>query len=565
MTRSIAVVLATATVAALAHAASALGATPFSAGIGTGHDLAVGSDGTGHVVWIRDDGVEDEVPYCRVPLGASGCAAGSTTLEFPDTSLVSDPDSFGTAHVFAPAPNKVVVVASCTQCGVGGLPDRTYMWVSTDNGASFPTVVQMGADIMVGGQTGFMTSGGVDVVLGVEGGLFMGMDFPIIESADFSLGGGGGFVFNPAVVPGPDSSTVVHAIDDLHAVKYAVFTDPATAGITPSELNNPSNWTSKLLSAPEGENSETHLSSGGNGVLLSYRYFVPNDNRIALRRFDAATDTFGPPLYVEGTNSIDNNSADMPHHSQDGSGRIHVVWRSLHGGGRLRYTRSDDGGVSFSQVANLATSESFQDPIVEASPAGGGYAVWSGSGTSTIRVVPIDPMFEADPAAGGGPGGGPGGGGPGGGSDTTDPSVGGFSAGSSTLTSGAGTTFTFNSSEPGRATLSFHKRVKGLKVRRRGRQRCVPQTRARLRRLRRSAGSRAAYRRLLRQRRCKAWKKVGQIRREVLAGRNEIEWNGRVAGRRLSPGLYQARLRIIDGAGNVSRTERLRFRVKRRR
>jgi hypothetical protein len=93
----------------------------------------------------------------------------------------------------------------------------------------------------------------------------------------------------------------------------------------------------------------------------------------------------------------------------------------------------------------------------------------------------------------------------------------------------------------------------------------VPQTRARLRRLRRSAGSRAAYRRLLRQRRCKAWKKVGQIRREVVAGRNEIVWNGRVAGRRLSPGLYQARLRITDAAGNVSRTETLRFRVKRRR
>jgi hypothetical protein len=563
MTRSIAVVLATATAAVLAHAAPALGATPFSAGIGTGHDLAVGSDGTGHVVWIRDDGTEDEVPYCRVPAGGAACDGESTILEFPDTSA-SNPDSFGTAHVFAPAPNKVVVVASCTQCGTGGLPDRTYRWTSTDNGVTFPAVQELGNDLMVGGQTGHMTSGGVDVVLGVEGGLFMGMDFPIIENADFSLGGGAGFVFNPAVVPGPDPSTVIHAIDDLHAVKYAVFTDPATAGITPAELNNPSNWVSKLLSAPEGENSETHLSSGGNGVLLSYRYFVPNDNRIALRRFDAAADTFGAPLYVEGTNSIDNNSADMPHHSQDGSGRIHVVWRSLHGGGRLRYTRSDDGGVSFSQVANLATSESFQDPIVEASPAGIGFAVWRGSGTSPIRVVPIDPQFEADPAAGGPGGGGPGGAGPGG-SDTTDPTVGGFSAGSSTLTSGAGTTFTFTSSEAGRAVLSFHKRVKGLKVRQRGRRRCLPQTRARLRRLRRSAGSRAAYRRLLRQRRCKAWKKVGQIRRDVLAGRNEIVWNGRVAGRRLSPGLYQARLRITDGAGNVSSTETLRFRVKRHR
>jgi hypothetical protein len=55
------------------------------------------------------------------------------------------------------------------------------------------------------------------------------------------------------------------------------------------------------------------------------------------------------------------------------------------------------------------------------------------------------------------------------------------------------------------------------------------------------------------------------IRRDVLAGRNEIVWNGRVAGRRLSPGLYQARLVITDAAGNPSSTERLRFRVQRRR
>jgi hypothetical protein len=556
MTRSFTAALAAAALMALASAAPALGATPFSAGIGTGHDLAVGSDGTGHVVWIRDDGTEDEVPYCRVPAGGSACDGESTVLEFEDTTL-ANPDSFGTAQVFAPAPNKVVVVASCTQCGTaGGTEDRTYRWTSTDNGVSFTPAVEVGNDLMVAGQTGYLNTG--DVVLGVEGGLFLAMGLPGIDSSVFVLGGGFPFVYNPAVVPGPDAQTVVHALDDLDAVKYAVFSDPAPAGITPEELNAPPNWTSKLLPAPEGDNSETHLSSGANGVLLSYRYFVPNNNRIALRRFDAATDTFGAPLYVEGTNSIDNNSADYPHHAQDGSGRIHVVWRSLHGGGRLRYTRSDDGGASFSPVANLATSESFQDPIVEASPAGTGFAVWSGIGTSPIRVVPIDPIFEPDPAAGG-PGG------PGGGADTTDPTVSGFGVSDRTLVSGAGATFRFNTSEAGRATLSFHKRVKGLKVRQRGRRRCVPQTRQRLRRLRRAAGSRREYRRLLRRRSCKAWKKVGEIRREVSAGRNEIVWNGRVAGRRLSPGLYQARLVITDAAGNPSRTERLRFRVRRRR
>ena len=74
--------------------------------------------------------------------------------------------------------------------------------------------------------------------------------------------------------------------------------------------------------------------------------------------------------YIEGTDPIDDNSGiEDPNHSQDGSGRLHVVWRTLYDGGRLRYTRSDDGGATFSPAANLATKETFFDPIVEAAPS----------------------------------------------------------------------------------------------------------------------------------------------------------------------------------------------------
>ena len=95
-----------------------------------------------------------------------------------------------------------------------------------------------------------------------------------------------------------------------------------------------------------------------------------------------------------GRDPIDNNSLDYPHHSQDGSGRLHVVWRTLHDDGRLRYTRSDDGGATFSPAANLAMKETFIDPIVEAAPSGAGFAAWKGIGSSAIRVVPIDPQPE---------------------------------------------------------------------------------------------------------------------------------------------------------------------------
>jgi hypothetical protein len=561
MTRRIAVVLATAAAAALASASPALGATPFTAGTGTGHDLAVGSDGVGHLVWIENDGTEDDVAYCRVPPGGGACDGASTALQFGDTTA-ANPDSFGSAQVFAPAPGKVVVVASCTQCGAGGSEDRTYRWGDLDNGASFDGPFEIGRDLMVGGQAGYLNTG--DIFLGVEGTRFLAMDASLVTDLDFDIGG---FPVSagPAVVPGPGASKAVHALNDNSStVRFAVFSDPALP-VTEADLNASANWdTMNPLAGAEADNEETHLSSGGNGVLLSYlSTFSATDARVGLRVFNPIADTFGAPVYVQGDSAVDDNGLDFPHHSQDAGNRIHVVWRTLHDGGRLRYSRSDDGGATFSSPANLALRESFLDPVVEAGAAGTGFAVWRTTGAA-VRVVPIDPQPEPAGPGGGSPGGPGGPGGPAGG-DTTDPSVGGFSAGDRTLVSGAGTTFSFTSSEAGRAVLSFHKRVKGLKIRQRGRRRCVPQTRARLRRLRRSAGSPVAYRRLLRQRRCKAWKKVGQIRREVTAGRNEIVWNGRVAGRRLSPGLYQARLVIRDAAGNPSRTERLRFRVRRRR
>ena len=148
---------------------------------------------------------------------------------------------------------------------------------------------------------------------------------------------------------------------------------------------------------------------------------------------------------------------------------------------------------------------------------------------------------------------------------STTPTVGGLTVGDATLFPGQGTTFSFNSSEAGLAALTVQKRVPGLRMRIRGRLRCVPQTRRRLRALRRQAGGDAAFRVLLRRRRCTAYKRIGSIRQTVTPGRNTINFNGRIAGRRLRPGRYRALLKITDSAGNVSRVERIRFRVLRRR
>jgi hypothetical protein len=67
----------------------------------------------------------------------------------------------------------------------------------------------------------------------------------------------------------------------------------------------------------------------------------------------------------------------------------------------------------------------------------------------------------------------------------------------------------------------------------------------------------------VRRSRCKADKRIGSITERVVAGENTIVFSGRIAGRRLRPGGYRATLVIRDLAGNVSRAERVRFRVLR--
>jgi hypothetical protein len=534
---------------ALAPAAQA--ATPFTAGTGGGHDLAVGNDGTGHVVWLTDEAA-DRVGYCRVPAGGAACDSESTFLTFPAAPTASSAGDH--AQVFTPAANKVVILASCNSCGGSG--DRTYRFISTNNGVDFSAAVEVGS-IELNGQAAFINSG--DVALSVSGRIFQGQDDPA-STTELTLGDTASSVYDASAATVPATTKAVYAVNDLDAVRYRVFSDPVPA-TTAADLNNIANWGApQFFSTPEGNNDETRLGSGPNGVYLTYRYGQPTENRIGLRKFDPTTNSFGAASYIEGDDPIENNGIGESQHSQDASGRLHVVWRSLFDGNRLRYRRSDDGGATFTPAANLATRETFLSPMVEAGPAGTGFAVWRSTG-SAVRVVAIDPQPEpASPGA-------PGGGGPGGGGspDTTPPTAGGFSMADPTLLPGQGTSFTFNSSEAGLAVLTVQKQVKGLKVRIRGRLRCVPQTRKRLRALRRQAGSLAAFRRMLRRRRCTAYKRIGSIRQSVSAGRNTIYFSGRIAGRRLRPGRYRALLVITDTAGNVSRVERIRFRVLRRR
>jgi hypothetical protein len=545
--------LATASIAAVAALwcvlpATAGAATPFTAGHGDGHDLAVGDDGTGHVVWSESALYEDVVTYCRVPPGGARC---DVEQRFPFPNPAGDrPLGEGDVQVFTPRPNEVVVVASCSRCGGDQGYSHAYRATSTDNGVSFPSSEreEIGNIPFYGGQASYLPAG--DIVLGVHGNFFQAMNQSSPPArTELDLGEPGDF---GSVVPVPDTGKVIHANHDWEGIDYAVFTDPSPTTTTEGELNTLANWEiDPRLPGAYGENQEPHLSSGGNGALLTYRNSRAGDTHVGLRRFDPRTNTFGDPIYLDGSSPRDGDIS-YPNHSQDPGGRIHAVWRSA---GGLRYTRSDNGGASFSAPASLAYSEEFHQPRVEAGRNGTGFVVWAGpyvGSARNIRVGAIDPIPDpsgsplppvSDPER-----------------DSSAPTITGLGVGDSTLTPGKRTTFRFRSSEAGAAVLAFRTRVDGIAVKVKGRRRCVAATKARLRGLR-NGRSRSAYGRLLRKQSCKRWTSVGTIRKQVAAGTNTIAFSGRVSGRRLKPGQYRAELTVTDAAGNKSRTGSVGFRV----
>lgn len=375
--------------AGFAPVAAAQAATPFTAGSGDMPVVAVGSDGTGHVAWVTT-GDDVKVGYCRVPAGGSAC----DRTELLAFGAASGARAAGQPLIFAAAPSRVVVVAHCSQCGAS-TQNRTYRWVSTDGGASFGAPVHIG-DLPPEGSYGHGAWLDSDNVFVGTGSAKVKATRDATEpGGGVVYAGGGGFVYDPQVVRVPGTAKLVAATHDLDEVRYAVYTGASTA---PAAINDPGNWlVNRSLTAAEAANTSTALNAGPNGVFLSYEHAVTGNGRVALRRFDPATNEFGAAAYVAG-GGIDADPDDVDSF-QDAAGRIHLVWRSLHDGGRLRYTVSDTGAGSFTQPGNLALREDFTDPEVAAGPGGSGFAVWTKGAWGDVRVVALDPQPEPAPPA----------------------------------------------------------------------------------------------------------------------------------------------------------------------
>lgn len=541
MTRPFAA-LATTTAALLACAAPAWGAPPVVVGAATldgTPDVAVDPGGTAHIVWDDTSPAFEEIRYCQLPRGGSACLNQET---FVGTQPGDEDGVSGRPHVFFSAPNVVTVFHQ------RGLTGSGYMMAnrSADGGLTFGARNRTGA--------AFPSSAGPrEAVYGPNDTI---TSITEVTTAGAYVQNGSPLDDAPAVAhaqllssdSGEDAAIGIDPADNKPVAVYEIQSDPPqlawrklSGAASEANINNEAQWgpesiiSSDAVSAADGP----ALAGGPNGLFLFWQQRLPDRGWVS--KFTGSGWT--APVLVSDGRSL--NDYDL---FQDSTGRLHAVWNA-YSDQALRYRWSDDG-VNWSPTVDIARGESY--PYVRVAAAGDhqGFAVWNRGGSDVVAV----PLEALPPLIGGGSG-----------SDSTPPTVGGLDVGDKTLLPGQGTKFTFNSNEAGQAVLTVQKRVKGLKVKLKGKRRCVPQTKKRLRKIKKAAGSPQALRKALRKRRCKAWKKIGSIRKAVTAGRNTIVFSGRLAGRKLGPGRYRALLKITDAAGNVSQTEIVKFRVVKRR
>ena len=534
----------------LASAASAAAAPVVTVGQGDKPDIAVDATGRAHIAFLNKEGSfpqPEEARYCSLPRGGTGCQnpkifVGNQPLDAEFTT--------GRAHVFAPGANNLIV-AHERCCG----PENTVTNRSVNGGSVFGPPVILGNfiagtfDEAVYGPGDTITALAEVVSAGtqVQNGPVSGLPAPASGAADLLAGISGEGAIG---LEGDGSPVAVFVNQDTEpdSLLWSKLND----GVPPTtpNINTTANWTPNQLISNNRTNAAEGpaLAGGPNGLFLFWQKRLPDEGFIS--KFTGSG--FTAPVKI--TDNRPFNDFDL---HQDPAGRLHAVWNQ-YTDEKLRYSFSDNG-VNWSTPVDIARGESYTHVRVAAASDHRGFAVWDDASTPAIDAVPLEALPSDAPP------------------DATDPAVSDLDIGDSTLTPGQGTKFTFRASEAGTARLVIEKRVKGLRLKKGRRLRCLPSTKKRLRKLRktlakskavktaRGAARRRALRRLLRKRRCTAFKRIGTIRKAVTAGRNEIVFNGRIAGRRLSPGRYRARLTVTDSAGNVSRVEAVSFRVIARR
>ena len=310
--------------------ASASAAVPVPVGAGGPQDVAVDAAGTAHVVWNTDTPAAATI-YCQVVRGTVGPANGCRN---PAVFSAAAGTSIGDPLVLLPGGGRVLVLRNHC-CAVP--PSPVGVLTSNDGGVSF-----LPEQSLTGGALSPVDM--VDAVYGpgdsaswVDGGLSF-QNAPL---------GGPPVTTSAALFPGPVGSGGAVGLDG--ALPIMVAQDAGALSVrsyVAGSLNSAASWGPAVPIATAGTADHApRIASGPGPAVLVYR-----DNVGAGAGIFARSATGGGPAPVLVSSFGDDFDA-----FQDGTGRLHVVWKRA-GFPHIFWRFSVDGGATWSAVVTIRDS-----------------------------------------------------------------------------------------------------------------------------------------------------------------------------------------------------------------
>ncbi len=349
---------------------------------GSKPSIAVDDAGTAHVVWDESvSGSDDHVVYCRLPRGATSCAATQ--------SFTLPAEGFG---VTALAGDGQVVIVS-QRCCADSVRGEIWALVSSDAGATFGAPVRIGdADTFSGEVALGPGAGQVSTVGAPTAGVIYqaeplaGPVVPYTESA-LLLGG-----------TAPASNASVAMLNPLTpAVAYSDFDDNNFARVYggSGSYNDAANWGAPTPALP---GDEAQLAGGLRGLYMIRKTGQPAHMYYVVDRYDELTQSFGKTKSVSPKG--DPIFRDF---TQDTCGNLSAAWVQNDEDGEPVYVRQSADGQSWLGKVRLAkTSDDAYNLDVATGPDGGGWVVWnSESGGGVVRAAAVPPIGECGGGGGG--------------------------------------------------------------------------------------------------------------------------------------------------------------------
>jgi hypothetical protein len=371
--------------ASTAVAAGTAGAAVFTVSAGENPGLAIGTDGTGYVVWNDANPAGAATHFCKVPRGATACLPGSQkTFATPAEPGQELTDTSG-PRVFVDSlnPNRVEILIRRD-----GFPQESFVVHSEDFGATFAPSTAALAGNFRGSEHGDSiltpthppeTSTGIVSMDSSDSSQGTVLQRVLTEPAaqetnEAAIGGTSGNPFSTTWYDGAvsyDGTDLTAALSDGTNAYFRTH----TGGVTNASVNNIANWSALKEVGP---GFDTHLAGGPSGTWLLAATGADFSYAESLRHFNAATGAFDPLTALSDPAQIELASI----YEQPDTGALFAAWRNQTLPG-LFYWNSAIGGKGFA----INGEASDFNVKVEGLTAFDGWAVWSTGGN--VRMQPL--------------------------------------------------------------------------------------------------------------------------------------------------------------------------------